>query len=165
MQKLSTRPIDVSDEWLFKRVSIMRDILKSKLNCVSEYKQLLLHSKGVIAEAVPAERFWSCGLSKEGLFTTKSKHWPGKNKLGKLHMELREELQNMRTLLSAQQPHIQQRLQFKSSHILDITVDIVNVNVTVFAKSVKEAYAFTDDLSLPRKLVNVIVGQTHYGTR
>ena len=107
----------------------MKSILKCKLECVLDYKQLLLNSKGVIVEAVVNEGFWSSGLSKEKVFQRKSDDWPGKNMLGKLHMELREELRNVRNLLLAQESHLM--LYNLGPGIENIVVNIDNLEVTV----------------------------------
>ena len=46
------------------------------------------------AEAVPGDNFWSSGLSKDQIPWTRASNWPGRNIMGTLHMELREQLKN-----------------------------------------------------------------------
>ena len=155
VQKLATRPIDCNHEWMTTRVHVMKNILKCKLDCVLDYKQLLLHSKGVIVEAVVNEGFWSSGLSKENVFLRKRGDWPGQNMLGKLHMELRDELHSVRNLLLAQTPRMV--LNCSSQGIENISVNTNSREVTVYAKSESQAYAFTDNWMIPRIVVRVLI--------
>ena len=158
-QKSVTKQIKVSEEWIEKRVYYMKQILQAKLKCVPEYKQLLLNSKGVIVEAVVGNYFWSCGLSKSDVY--KESDWTGQNMLGKLHMELREELQTTHSIITAVQNQLQNKLQCEPHcGIEHVSVDMDNVTVTVYAKHLKKAYAFTDGFSIPRKVVRVIIGTT-----
>ena len=90
-KQLAKDVIKVQDSWKAVRVDMMRSIIKAKAEQVDEYRRDLLTSgKNIIAEAVPGEFFWSCGLSKESI--KQPEDWPGKNMMGKLHMELREKL-------------------------------------------------------------------------
>ena len=49
----------------------------------------------IIVEAVPGDNFWPCGLSKEEVGWWNPENWPGKNIMGNLHMELREEVKEV----------------------------------------------------------------------
>ena len=91
-KQLAKDVIKVQDSWKAVRVDAMRSIIKAKAEQVDEYRRDLLKSgKNIIAEAVPGEFFWSCGLGKESI--RQPEDWPGKNMMGKLHMELRKSVQ------------------------------------------------------------------------
>ena len=85
------KEIKVDDEWPQKRVEVMRELLKAKLEQCPTYRRKLLSCKGLIVEAVPNQPFWSAGLEKEELMKMPREEWPGENMLGKLHMELRDQ--------------------------------------------------------------------------
>ena len=92
IKQLAKDVIKVQDSWKAVRVDAMRSIIKAKAEQVDEYRRDLLKSgKSIIAEAVPGEFFWSCGLGKESI--RQPEDWPGKNMMGKLHMELRKSVQ------------------------------------------------------------------------
>ena len=55
---------------------------------------LLKTDNNVIAEAVRGDYFWSIGLDKDMVMTTKKRFWPGQNVMGKLLSELRTKLKN-----------------------------------------------------------------------
>ena len=84
--------VATEQSWETEKIEIMRHIIRAKAKCVPEYRQELLRTREIIVEAVPGERFWSCGLSKEELKVTTPDEWPGANTMGKLHMELKEEI-------------------------------------------------------------------------
>ena len=69
-----------------------KHIIEAKLWCLPVYRRKLLAAKQVIAEAVPEDNHWSCGLSKEQIMFAKIGHWPGENVMGKLRMELRDKV-------------------------------------------------------------------------
>ena len=91
------KEIKVNDEWPQKRVEVMRELLKAKLEQCQAYRRKLLSCKGLIVEAVPNQPFWSAGLEKEELMKIPREEWPGENMLGKLHMELRDQLRKRKT--------------------------------------------------------------------
>ena len=154
----STKTITVNNDWLTKRTHCMKNILKAKLEYVPEYKHLLLISSGTIAEAVPCETFWSCGLSKIAVYQTKPSEWTGKNMLGILHMEVRAELKTLHSFLKSAQQQIHHKLQFElDSGIEDVSIDLENVLVTIYSRDLERAYLFTDGLLIPRQAVRVLV--------
>ena len=83
-----------TQEWIMQRVKVMREILQAKLEQCETYRRKLLACRGQIVEAVPGERFWSAGMSKDQLTQVPVNQWPGQNMLGVLHMELRDALLN-----------------------------------------------------------------------
>lgn len=159
MQKHCTSPIVESDEWLMSaRLYYMRQILDAKSECVLEYRQTLIRSHGSIALAVVGERFWSCGLSKEAVFQGKPSDYVGENMLGKLHMELRSELQMTKSLLASLRDRLDRKLLCEFNHGIErIEMDSDRIMMTVYCSSMNKAYAFTDDLCIPRKLVRVML--------
>jgi len=71
----------------------MAQLIKLKFEQCPEYKEALLASgNDVIAEAVPYEYSWSSGLEAKYLYNMPPCAWPGDNKMGKLHIALRESL-------------------------------------------------------------------------
>ena len=156
-QTLCSKFIEENDDWKQICVYCMKRILLAKLDCVSEYKQLLLNSKGLIVNATPTERFWSSGLSKLDAFQQKQVTWPGQNILGKLHMDIREELQTVRKTIASHHNHM--HVACRSNRAIEaIEVDLTNVLVTVYAKNLDSAYAITDGFSIPRKVVRIVNG-------
>lgn len=90
--KRLSKEISTDEAWQANRLNIMREIIRAKAKYVPEFREALLSSEKVIAEAVPRDMYWSCGLSKSEVKTTPQKDWPGENVMGQLLMELREEL-------------------------------------------------------------------------
>ena len=159
-QKICTKSLVIDEEWLTKRVFYMKQILIAKSEFVPEYKHLLLHSKGVLVEATANERFWSCGLNKSAVYQCKQSDWHGENMLGKLHMELREELQSVCTLLITREKQMKHNLHFEPNRsVTDIIIDRENIVVIVYARDVTQAYEFTDSFLVPRKVVRIIIGE------
>ena len=83
--------------------------------------------------------------------------------MGKLHVELRDELQMLRSMIQNKETDMHYKLYHEpKSNIHDVTVDTENVLVTVYARDLKEAYAFTDAFLLPRKVVRIMIGVRCY---
>ena len=73
---------------------VMEQIVREKLRQVLGVKEALLDTKDrIMAEAVQSDVYWSCGLTKDAARVTDPAKWPGQNRLGKLWMKLRQELQ------------------------------------------------------------------------
>ena len=85
------------DHWETEKIEVMRNIIRSRAQQVPKYRQQLKSAKEIIVEAVPGDNFWSCGLSKEEVGWWNPRDWPGKNVMGRLHMELRDELESAPT--------------------------------------------------------------------
>ena len=71
----------------------MRHIIKAKAQQVPAYRNKLRNAEEIIVEALPGDNYWSCGVPKDQVEWVDEKDWPGQNIMGKLHMELRTELQ------------------------------------------------------------------------
>lgn len=78
--------------WEEKSQSLMMDILRAKIYQNPYIKEALLASGDTaIAECVPYQMFWSCGLSKDAATSSHPDLWPGKNILGEMWVGLRDE--------------------------------------------------------------------------
>lgn len=157
-QKRCTSGICTNDDWVKSvRIYCMKGILKSKCECVSEYKQLLINSHGTLVQVDDSERFWSCGLGKVEAFKRKSSEWLGSNMLGTLHMEVRTVLQAAKLLLRQTETNVARSFLHGNHHaITGVYVNTDDIVVTVYATEIRAALAFTDDLMIPRKLVRVL---------
>ena len=152
-QKSWAKKITVRTAWYAIRRETMKEILRVKLECVREYKQLLLQSKGVLAEAVPGERFWSVGLSKSEVFRVPAADWPGRNELGNIHMELRAELKALQQSLLdkaqcfSMQPNIAPAISIDTNELL----------CTITTTSATEAMRIADKHYIPRNTVRFVL--------
>ena len=78
--------------WEEENQVLMMDILRAKFDQHPELRKTLMESGDtVIAECVPNQFMWSTGLSKEAAARTHPEKWPGKNILGEMMVELRQE--------------------------------------------------------------------------
>ena len=89
--KRLVKQIQSTPDWEQKKIVVMKEIISAKLSDCPEYCQALQTSKDIIAEAVPFDKFWSAGLKAEDLMYVTPDKWPGQNKMGELHMQLRME--------------------------------------------------------------------------
>jgi ribA/ribD-fused uncharacterized protein len=80
-------------EWSTEKEELMRKIIRAKFRSNPEITKKLLDTEDrVIANADPRDRYWGIGTSAD---TEKAKNpakWVGENRLGKILMEVREEL-------------------------------------------------------------------------
>ncbi len=77
--------------------NLMKSIVKEKLNQVKEARDELFlawYNNETIVEGVHTykDTYWGSGLNKEATKHTKPQYWPGSNMLGKIYMELADEL-------------------------------------------------------------------------
>ena len=81
------------DEWNAKKDDVMRAIVRAKFRTNPTITKTLLDTGDrPLANADPRDRYWGIGTSAD---TEKAKNiakWVGENRLGKLLMEVREEL-------------------------------------------------------------------------
>lgn len=84
------RRIEVRAGWApgIKR-EVMRRIIHLKYDQVPQFRAALDRSRGDILEAVPGDRYWSTGRSKDQLRAGMS--WSGRNVMGRLLVQLRQE--------------------------------------------------------------------------
>ena len=94
LAKTTAKQLPYNSLWEDQKVSVMLEILGEKSKQVPEFKQALLDTKSnKLVEAVRGEFFWGSGLTKEETLHTKSKYWFGKNQMGTLLMQIRDNLQ------------------------------------------------------------------------
>ena len=86
------RKIRVDDRWEKVRVNIMRDILRAKMEQCAAYRNRLAECNGLIVAAFHDDNFWYSGSKKEAV--VKNGEYPGKNMLGLLHTEIRNEMKD-----------------------------------------------------------------------
>jgi ribA/ribD-fused uncharacterized protein len=79
--------------WDEKKEDVMRQILRAKFSQNPEARKKLLNTGDkTIANADPRDNYWGIGTSATTTIAKNPSKWKGENKLGKLLMELREEL-------------------------------------------------------------------------
>ena len=80
----------VSDQWLDTQEKVMSDVIESKFKQVKEFQEKLMSidTKTVTIVEAAYDDVWGAGLDKNGTLKTAMKHWPGKNGLGKLFMNI-----------------------------------------------------------------------------
>ncbi len=83
-----------------KRINTMRHLINLKRVQCPAFREALLDTKPIIAEATP-NRFWGCGLHPKLAKMTKPDYYPGHNMLGKILMDERSKAQ---TQLNADKP-------------------------------------------------------------
>ena len=97
--------------------SISYDVVKTANRAKFEQnpdlmKMLLDTGDSIIAEASPNDKIWGIGMDAETAAKTDSADWAGKNKLGKILMELRDEFAG-------------EKSRVKSTEIRMIKMDII----------------------------------------
>ena len=97
--------------------SISYDVVKTANRAKFEQnpdlmKMLLDTGDSIIAEASPNDKIWGIGMNAETAAKTDSADWTGKNKLGKILMELRDEFAG-------------EKSRVKSTEIRMIKMDII----------------------------------------
>ena len=76
----------------------MREVLNAKINSSEEFRKELSESADkLLVEASATDKFWGSGLNYNLTLTTLPGQFPGKNMLGKLLVELRNELKRRAT--------------------------------------------------------------------
>ena len=96
--RIISKKIYSPQTWDEQNLGLMKDILESIVEQNSEVKEFLLNTgDSVLMETVDGEYFWSAGLSREVVNKTDITKLPGKNMMGQLWMEIR---QNMRRKMS-----------------------------------------------------------------
>lgn len=77
----SSRKFKIHSDWDERRIDVMKKCVKAKFTQHESLKKLLLSTQdSILIEDSPSDTFWGCGRNKNG-----------KNMLGKILMELREE--------------------------------------------------------------------------
>jgi len=89
------KKVDKFDDkiWDEKKEDVMRQILRAKFSQNPDARKKLLDTADkTIANADPRDNYWGIGTSATTTIAKNPSKWKGENKLGKLLMELREEL-------------------------------------------------------------------------
>lgn len=87
------KKVYTSRQWEESNEELMYNILLAKASQIPEVKELLCKSEGqIIAECVPNQQHWSCGLTKEAAVQTDPEKWPGKNVLGRMWITVRNKI-------------------------------------------------------------------------
>ena len=80
------------DKWDEKKLEVMKTALRAKFTQHPELRDLLLSTKDrPLGEADPRDKYWSIGTGADTAKAKDPSKWPGKNMLGKLLSELRDE--------------------------------------------------------------------------
>jgi ribA/ribD-fused uncharacterized protein len=80
-------------KWLENREKIMFDSCRAKFLAAPDLlEQLLATGDACLVEASPMDKIWGIGLAKDHPDASKPKNWKGLNLLGKVLMEVREDL-------------------------------------------------------------------------
>ena len=80
-------------EWTADKEDLMRKIIRAKFRSNPEITKTLLDTGDrLLAEANPRDRYWGIGTSAETEKAKTPAKWVGENRLGKILMEVREEL-------------------------------------------------------------------------
>jgi ribA/ribD-fused uncharacterized protein len=92
-KKLS-KSIKISPKWISYREQCLKEILILKAKQCETFKsQLILSGNKTLLEANKYDRYWSCGLDKINALNSQG-DYPGKNRMGRLLMTLRDSLLN-----------------------------------------------------------------------
>lgn len=90
--KAQARSLQYNKEWQEVKVQKMKEILSNKASQVPEFTNKLLDTKDDIIVESTTDRFWGSGLDKMDTVYTKRRFWPGRNNLGSILEEIRQEL-------------------------------------------------------------------------
>ena len=82
---------DLTD-WDNKKIDIMRKILLAKLDSCNLYRNVLLKSGDKILVESTKDKFWGSNMSHFLVKTTDPIFYPGENQLGRLHMQIRDNI-------------------------------------------------------------------------
>jgi len=82
------------DVWIKNREKIYKEVLRDKFTLPELKKQILATENKILVEASPTDKIWGIGLSEKHRDATDPTKWRGLNLLGKVLMEVREELRH-----------------------------------------------------------------------
>ena len=81
------------DDWQRCAVDVMRQGIREKMSQNIEARRLLLSTeKSVIADANQFDKFWGIGIDIDDASVFDPRNWTGDNNMGKLLMQVRDEL-------------------------------------------------------------------------
>ena len=79
-------------EWTNIKVDFMRKILRAKWNCSGRFRQTLMATSNMTIAEATSDTFWGVGVAPNLALHTKPGHFLGSNQLGKLLMDLRNDV-------------------------------------------------------------------------
>ena len=79
-------------EWSNIKVDVMRKILRAKWNCSGRFRQTLMATSNMTIAEATSDTFWGVGVAPNLALHTKPAHFLGLNQLGKLLMDLRNDV-------------------------------------------------------------------------
>lgn len=82
-------PTEFRQEWERKNTTVMQELINIKSEQVPEFRDALLESDGNYLAESTSDRFWASGLSPDITEKTAPGSWPGLNTLGKILMQVR----------------------------------------------------------------------------
>ena len=91
--KNEAKKIVTQKKWEEKKEEIMNEVIKSKLESNKDIESELMETgERLLGEAVIGQDEWGVGLAKRTAAHTNPEKWPGKNRLGKMYMDMRRKL-------------------------------------------------------------------------
>ena len=117
--KSLSKKIYTEKNWERDNKDLMKEILMAKAEQLQPVRDILLTSgRRLLVEAVPGQRMWSSGLTKEAAANTDPHHFPGENILGRTWMTIRTGLikrqeNNGKRLLSEEDKEVSATSRFK----------------------------------------------------
>ena len=88
--KIEAKALPYNPNWAQRKESVMTEVLEEKIKNCKDFCDELMNADKMIAEGVPGDMYWSTGLTQEQSLLVKKSSWPGKNIMGKLLSDLRE---------------------------------------------------------------------------
>ena len=75
---MKLRSCHTTPDWSAIKQEMMKQVLEAKAKSCPEFKITLLKTEiNILAEAVHGDYYWSTGLDKNLLMSTKKRYWPG----------------------------------------------------------------------------------------
>ncbi len=82
-------------DWMKVSLQVMKRVVYAKFSQNPSKKELLLATGDrILAEASPKDFFWGIGLKQDHVYAESPEKWSGKNYLGIILMEVRDELRD-----------------------------------------------------------------------
>lgn len=91
-KRLAARIKNDIPNWGELRDTIMEDVLRAKLRSSDAFREALIASGQRVLVEAQLDDYWGSGLVSSLTATTKREFWPGKNMLGKILMNIRNEV-------------------------------------------------------------------------
>jgi ribA/ribD-fused uncharacterized protein len=85
------------ESWKTKEVEVMKNIIELKAEQVAEFRDALIGSNDEYLVEATRNKFWGSGISSELTKASNPCTWPGLNTLGRLLMEVRNQLISSKT--------------------------------------------------------------------